>query len=126
MNTLTSVNQLKKKLIATNCFRDCYELQLYCELIIRNKDCQSSEKEPREGHHWLPHCVSKFLNIENEELVYLVPRSHKQAHYYIAIANKEPKLQRPLIDACVSNVHNYIDKRDQDLITELKKSGWIK
>ena len=79
-------NELKFKLLNTNQFFDCQELDNYCNLIINNYNTKKiSGKTDR--HHILPESLFNKRNTkENNETiscVNLLFKDHAIAHYYL-------------------------------------------
>lgn len=116
-------NELKEKLLSTNCFEDNEYLDQYCELIYNNEVPYQIYKT--QSHHILPQCyfTSNNLEIDNsqENLVNLLYKHHLLAHYYLFKCALSP-LKEKLIYAYII-VYNFGGGlRVKDYKKELSKS----
>lgn len=95
------IQELKNKLLATNCFLDNKYLDKYCELIINNLETQK-EKYKTQYHHIIPRCYYKLIGLDvdnsRNNLVNLLYKDHILAHYYLCLCT-EGKLKYKLSNA---------------------------
>ena len=80
--------ELKTKLLETNCFKDNEYFEEYIKLIIANEFTQK-EAFKTNKHHIIPQCYYTNLNIEvdnsKENIVNLLYKYHILAHYYLSL-----------------------------------------
>lgn len=82
-------NELKEKLLSTNCFEDNEYLNQYCKLICDNQD-QEKIKNKTSSHHIIPRCYFDIIGDDIDDskfnLVNLYHKDHLIAHYYLVLS----------------------------------------
>jgi hypothetical protein len=93
----------------------------YKELIDFAKSQTRSRQDGNyyEKHHILPRCMGGTNDESN--LILLTLGEHLQAHYLLAIENKDNKFYGKMLDSCIVIIHpkNYIKKGKEDAVREL-------
>lgn len=86
-----TIQELKTKLLATNCFEANEYLDKYCKLIIDNLE-KRREKYKTQKHHIIPRCYFRLNNLEidnsKENIINLLYKDHILAHYYLTLCSK--------------------------------------
>lgn len=94
--------ELKEKLLLTNCFNDNEWLDKYINLII-NKSLVEKIKYKSAVHHIIPrhYFINENKNIDNsaKNLVYLYHEDHARAHLFLSLACKSPQLKQKNLSA---------------------------
>lgn len=92
----------------------------YKELIDFAKSQTRSKKDDNyyEKHHILPRCMGG--TNEKSNLVLLTLGEHIQAHYLLALENKDNSFYGKMLDACIIIIHpkNYIKKGKEEAVKE--------
>lgn len=92
----------------------------YKELIDFAKSQTRSKKDGNyyEKHHILPRCMGG--TNEKSNLILLTLGEHIQAHYLLALENKDNSFYGKMLDACIIIIHpkNYIKKGKEEAVKE--------
>lgn len=84
------MNDLKDRLISTGMIEDNEYLDLYIDLINRNKSTEKQEHKTQ-SHHIIPKCYYNIINepVDNssDNLVNLLYKDHVLAHYYLSLCS---------------------------------------
>ena len=92
----------------------------YKELIDFAKSQKRSKTDNiyYEKHHIVPRCMGG--NNDKNNLILLTLGEHIQAHYLLALENKDNKFYNKMLDACIIIIHpkNYIKKGKEEAVKE--------
>lgn len=97
----------------------------YKELIEFAKSQNRSKKDNNyyEKHHIIPKCMGG--NNDKDNLVLLTLGEHVQAHYLLALENKNNEFYIKMLDSCIIIIHpkNYIKKGKEEAVRDFLKDN---
>lgn len=118
-----TIQELKTKILKTNCFEDNEYLNKYCELVINNLD-NKKEKYKTATHHIIPRCYFKLnsLPIDNnkENLVVLNHANHLVAHFYLYKSAKEKLIKKGMAGALILMCNTDLQSINWEFINDFK------
>lgn len=116
--------ELKIKILNTNCFINNEYLDKYCELIINNLATEK-EKYKTQNHHIIPQCYYEINNLiinnSKENLVNLLYKDHILAHYYLVLSCSNNILFNKLNTAFIKMTFRKCLSIEDFNFTQLKK-----